>query len=567
VEETFLPWLEQRTCQIIADARETQAAVDSAVRAANVKLKADAVASQSVLVRRFQEFSGKSIWLQAQLFGREQERMFRDFAGAADTREETNRLKRRHTRDEIEAILARDAKVLIAQSVCRRFLTSKHVRDHARRMKKRKFGNNGAWYRFLLNALPASAGMTLAAVPDLESKKNGQHKLVVKSLRALGAAAHCGLMEDDHIVAIDGMRLTALSEFKRLIEDCLPGDEIALEVKRFDSPNSPSVKIVMELFAESNKFSQEQIRGLRDLEMLSVSTQKLYTKEKALLELSSIPRYLGMSVVEENKELKIRAVAPDGPAARAGVLDGDILYCLGEMKRIRTLGQFKKILMGWEVGTICKCVISSPHLGDSAPHSALDDLEIEEDKEHTEHKETKKPKGGEKKTGGRPESAAQHEEIKVVHVRRRCAIDVLSELHSRYKIDMLRRMCGLSIREKNITPMPNSTDLPLTDMQRATAVYPFLGVSLGFEALPVYPQKKEDQLKRERAEQEKQRAHDEKEGRETKHRPKISVWDESKPILRGIRVGKRARFGPATQASFVEVCYSLLYFDKKNSFF
>ena len=322
VEETFVPWLLAKTGQIISNTQASRAAVDQAIRQAGSGLKQIAVETQTPIVRHYKDYVQDSIWLQAQVFAREQEKMAREINGAADLRQSKYEAKVALVRNEIETILQRDRKVILCQSSIRRRYTSLRCKSHIRRMKKRKHGNNGARFR-LLRSLTVSSGMTVEFVGG---------KLLVKELESLGAAAHAGLMERDEIVAVDGEKMFSQKELTALLSDSLPGDNLDLTVLREGQTANETEIITLELFAEDESYTQEHIRNLRDLESLSVNTRKLFTKEKAEFELSQIPRFLGMSLVEEKKELRVRKVVPNGPAARAGILEGDTIYCIGRSR-------------------------------------------------------------------------------------------------------------------------------------------------------------------------------------------------------------------------------------------
>src|SRR5579872_5205314 len=67
--------------------------------------------------------------------------------------------------------------------------------------------------------------------------------------------------------------------------------------------------------------------------------------ERAIRQMLSGRRYLGLQVMELNPGLAVKAIVPDGPAARADIRPGDRLMAVnGHSMKVASITDFKKIL-------------------------------------------------------------------------------------------------------------------------------------------------------------------------------------------------------------------------------
>jgi S1-C subfamily serine protease len=385
--------------------------------------------------------------------------------------------------------------------------------NRRRRALQRKFKNTGAYFR-LLSGMQTSLGFT--------PQYMGKSIVRVARVEALGAAAHADIMEGDLIRKFDGQRIWGPKDMKIFLGELIPGDEIELEIAHYDRPDVWET-IRLEVFAEnSSGFSQYELRGIRDKELLTVSTRTLYTPAKALFEMKQIQRTLGLAeVVEQGRQLILRKVVPGGPAALAGIKSGDTLCAIGDYRRIRTQGQYKKKLLDLELGSILRLIVSSPNSG---PVNMKTQITLDDDEKKSKRKNT--------------EPQVQ---------RRRANVEVLSEMVSKRHIYSLRRMAGLETPQapKPLLPEPEEKEdqeslvtASLSEAGKDSAVYEHLGVSFGFqpEPAPFVETRPPSQASTRPS------------------RPPSRPPSRMRPLGpgKGVLIGKTTRFGPATQAGLVE---------------
>lgn len=149
-------------------------------------------------------------------------------------------------------------------------------------------------------------------------------------------AEKAGLQPGDRILAVDDQATDKTEAFRDLIRSKKPGQRVRLKLLRNGSEMIVLVKLG-ERPAEDETPAPAEQRGERPP-----------APQGEAPAVPGKPR-LGVEIVESGEGLSVRSVVPDGPAAKAGIREGDRIVRLGDHE-VRTFADLEKVIAARKPG-------------------------------------------------------------------------------------------------------------------------------------------------------------------------------------------------------------------------
>ena len=131
--------------------------------------------------------------------------------------------------------------------------------------------------------------------------------VIISSCPANGPAAKAGLKPDDKIIEVDGVAINRQAQLRHALGRRYAGDTVNVVVLRGDQRVEANIELIDRLDPYAHPF-------------------------------------LGILPMRDGQNPKVRFVFPDGPAAQAGILEGDIITAIEESKVLDAGGLRERIL-------------------------------------------------------------------------------------------------------------------------------------------------------------------------------------------------------------------------------
>lgn len=191
----------------------------------------------------------------------------------------------------------------------------RHRNTRASQGERRQKEQRGKLLSELRSIMP-SLGLEVMDAPD------GKEGVVVTSVSATGSAVHASIIVGDTVRALNKTRVPNTTSFKRAVNSMTAGEVVTVTLLRALDGRADSEACEV----GGDGVSLSSIRSLRSQLDMSVHAGKTYTKDSAAAELREFQPRLGFKIVDGvGAGVKVIDVMPQGPAARAGLQDGDFI--------------------------------------------------------------------------------------------------------------------------------------------------------------------------------------------------------------------------------------------------